>query len=205
MLSNILKEKILKRYSNMKIIMCGDPNYQLDGFEDKTSKIEYVPFTNDGFEYYEEHNNNYRVQDSKLLFLLNKIRKIISNGDSKEVRNYVLNNFTKIKKIENYNVKDMILTRTNAVKEKYTELFKDKEKYIITNNTRDYSNGEIVYNKPEEQGITYKQRHAFTTHSIQGETATNNLYICISEMFDAKMIYTALSRAKYFNQIHLLQ
>ena len=91
------------------------------------------------------------------------------------------------------------------LKEKYTELFKDKEKYIITNNTRDYSNGEIVYNKPEEQGITYKQRHAFTTHSIQGETATNNLYICISEMFDAKMIYTALSRAKYFNQIHLLQ
>jgi hypothetical protein len=43
----------------------------------------------------------------------------------KEVRNYALNNFTKIKKISNYNVKDMILTGTNAVKEKYTELFKD--------------------------------------------------------------------------------
>jgi hypothetical protein len=204
MLNNTLKEKIFKRYSNMKIIMCGDPDYQLDGFEDKTSKIEYIPFKYDGFDYYEEHNTNHRVKDTKLLFLLNKIRKLIKEGKHKEVKNYTINNFTKVKKIDNYNVKDMILTRTNAVKDKYTELFKAYEKYIITNNTNKYSNGEIVYTIPEEQGVSYKQRHAFTTHSIQGETATNNLYICINDMYNAKMIYTALSRARYYDQIYLL-
>ena len=98
----------------------------------------------------------------------------------------------------------MILTRTNAVKEKYTELFNEYEKYIITNNTLNHSNGEIVYSIPKETGITYKKRHAFTTHSIQGETATNNLYICINEMYNGKMIYTALSRARYYDQIYLL-
>jgi len=204
MLNNTLKEKIFKRYSNMKIIMCGDPNYQLDGFEDKKSKIEYVPFKSEGFDYYEEHNTNYRVKDEKLLFLLNKIRKLIKEGKHKEVKNYTINNFTKVKKIDNYNVKDMILTRTNAVKDKYTELFDDYEKYIITNNTLNNSNGEIVYTIPKEQGVTYKKRHAFTTHSIQGETATNNLYICINDMYNAKMIYTALSRARYYDQIYLL-
>lgn len=204
MLNNTLKEKIFKRYSNMKIIMCGDPNYQLDGFEDKSSKIEYVPFKYEGFDYYEEHNTNHRVKDTKLLFLLNKIRKLIKEGKHKEVKNYTINNFTKVKKIDNYNVKDMILTRTNAVKDKYTELFNDYEKYIISNNTNKYSNGEIVYSIPKEQGVNYKKRHAFTTHSIQGETATNNLYICINDMYNAKMIYTALSRARYYDQIYLL-
>lgn len=204
MLNNTLKEKIFKRYKCMKIIMCGDPDYQLDGFEDKTSKIEYIPFKCEGFDYYEEHNTNHRVKDTKLLFLLNKIRKLIKEGKHKEVKNYTINNFIHLKKIDNYNVKDMILTRTNAVKDIYTELFGDYEKYIITNNTLNNSNGEIVYTIPKEQGVTYKCRHAFTTHSIQGETATNNLYICIKDMYNAKMIYTALSRAKYYDQIYLL-
>ena len=122
----------------------------------------------------------------------------------RQIKEYVMNNFNKIKKIENYNVKDMILTRSNAVKDKYTELFSEYEKYIIKNNTKKYSNGEIVYEKPKEPDVVCKQRHAFTTHSIQGETASNNLYICIDEMYDPKIIYTALSRAKYHDQIHLI-
>lgn len=204
MLNNTLKEKIFKRYSNMKIIMCGDPNYQLDGFNDNCNNIEYIPFKCEGFEHYEEHNTNYRVKDEKLLLLLNEIRKMIKEGNHHQVKNYTINNFTKVKKIDNYNVKDMILTRTNIGKDKYTELFDNYEKYIITNNTLNYSNGEIVYSIPTEPGVTYKKRHAFTTHSIQGETATNNIYICIDDMYSEKMIYTALSRAKYYNQIYLL-
>ena len=204
MLNDILKQKILKRYSNMKIIMCGDPGYQLDGFEDKKSKIDYIPFKCEGFDFYEEHNNNYRVKCNKLLFLLNKIRKMIKEKKHYQVRHYVLTNFNKIKKIENYSVKDMILTRTNAVKDNYTELFNDYEKYIITNNTNKYCNGEIVYQIPKDEGVTYKKRHAFTVHSIQGETTEHNLYICIKDIFNAQMLYTALSRARYYDQIHLL-
>jgi hypothetical protein len=207
MLNNTLKAKIFKRYSDMKIIMCGDPGFQLDGFEDEKSKIEYVLFKKEGFDYYEEHNTNHRVQDKKLLFILNKIRKMMESQpviNRRQIKEYVMNNFNKIKKIENYNVKDMILTRSNAVKDKYTELFSEYEKYIIKNNTKKYSNGEIVYEKPKEPDVACKQRHAFTTHSIQGETASNNLYICIDEMHDPKIIYTALSRAKYHDQIHLI-
>jgi hypothetical protein len=36
--------------------------FSIRGFKDK-SKIEYIPFKKEGFDYYEEHNTNYRVKD----------------------------------------------------------------------------------------------------------------------------------------------
>jgi ATP-dependent exoDNAse (exonuclease V) alpha subunit len=90
----------------------------------------------------------------------------------------------------------MILVGTHNTKNKYTEQFKHLNKYTIKNNTQKFSNGQIVYEEPTDKSIKYIQQHAYTTHSIQGETARNNLYIVMSDMFDAKMIYTALSRAK---------
>jgi hypothetical protein len=203
MLNDLLKHKIFKRYSMCKIIMCGDIGFQLGGFKDPNSKMEYIPFKKEGFDYYEEHNTNYRVEDKRLLFLLNQVRKLL--GSRPEwVRDFVINNFDKLKQIENYNVKDMILVGTHNTKNKYTEQFKHLNKYTIKNNTQKFSNGQIVYEEPTDKSIKYIQQHAYTTHSIQGETARNNLYIVMSDMFDAKMIYTALSRAKHFHQIKLI-
>ena len=197
MMSNESKELILKRFKNCKIIMCGDVGYQLDNIGDGTL------FKKEGFEYYEEHNNNYRVKCDKLLFLLNKIRNMMtSNYNSKDIKDYILLNFKQIKKIENYNVNDMILTYTNKRKNIFTEIYKHLDKYYITENTQMYSNGEIVLFKPHNTAS--ELRHAYTTHSIQGETTENNLYIDIKHINYKKMLYTALSRARYYEQIYLI-
>ena len=102
-----------------------------------------------------------------------------------------------------YNVKDLIITKTNESKDVYTEKYKDLEKYVVLENTRDYSNGEIIYSKPDK--VRVEPRHAFTIHSIQGETATEKLFIDMNKMKSVRMLYTALSRAKYLNQIILIR
>ena len=197
MMSNESKELIMERFNRCKIIMCGDIGFQLDNIGEGT------PFKKELFDYYEEHNTNHRVKCKKLLFLLNKIRKMMAlNLSSKEIRDYIINNFKKIKKIENYSVNDMILTYTNKRKDEFTEMYKDLEKYYITENTQNYSNGEIVLHKP--LNTRCELRHAYTTHSIQGETTEHNLYIDITHINYKKMLYTALSRARYHDQIYLL-
>lgn len=200
MLDNRDKEEIFERFNFCKIIMCGDPNYQLDGFNPKG---KYIPFKCDGFDYYEEHNTNYRVKCKRLLFLLNKIRLFLSHDKGYFVKEYVLNNFQK-GNVDAYKVKDMILVNKNDTKDTYTDRFKDLEKYIVKNNTKDYSNGEILYEIPKDKGVNCQLRHAYTTHSIQGETAKYNLYINLNDMRSGKMIYTALSRAMYYEQIILV-
>jgi len=199
MMSNESKELIMERFNHCKIIMCGDIGFQLDNIGDGT------PFKKELFDYYEEHNTNHRVKCKKLLFLLNKIRKMMAASpvvSSKEIKEYIMNNFKKIKKIENYSVNDMILTYTNKRKDEFTEMYKNLEKYYITENTQNYSNGEIILHKPENTRC--ELRHAFTTHSIQGETTEHNLYIDITHINYKKMLYTALSRARYYDQIYLL-
>ena len=76
------------------------------------------------------------------------------------------------------------------------------EKYVVTVNTLNHSNGEIVFEKIPNAGCEI--RHGFTVHSIQGETATNKLYIDVTGIRDLRMLYTALSRAQYLDQIILI-
>ncbi len=197
MMSNESKELILKRFAGLKIIMCGDIGFQLDNIGEGTS------FKKEGFDYYEEHNTNHRVKCDKLHFLLNKIRNMMaSNYGSKDIKDYILTNFKNIKDIPDYNVNDMILTYTNKRKDIFTETYKHLDKYYITENTQMYSNGEIVKFKPDNTAC--ELRHAYTTHSIQGETAEHNLYIDIRFINYKKMLYTALSRARYYDQIYLI-
>tara|TARA_R110002096_G_scaffold172787_1_gene346712 strand:+ start:98 stop:2962 length:2865 start_codon:yes stop_codon:yes gene_type:complete len=199
MMSNESKELIMERFNRCKIIMCGDIGFQLDNIGEGT------PFKKELFDYYEEHNTNHRVKCKKLLFLLNKIRIMMASSpvvSSKDIRDYIINNFKKIKDIPNYSVNDMILTYTNKRKDEFTEMYKHLDKYYITENTQNYSNGEIVLHKPENTRC--ELRHAYTTHSIQGETTEHNLYIDITHINYKKMLYTALSRARYYDQIYLL-
>lgn len=197
MMSNECKELILKRFSSLKIIMCGDIGFQLDNIGDGT------PFKCEGFDYYEEHNNNYRVTCDKLRFMLNKIRNMMKcNYGSKDIKDYILANFKNVKNIPDYSVNDMILTYTNQRKDIFTEMYKHLDKYYITENTQMYSNGEITLHRPENTRC--ELRHAYTTHSIQGETAEHNLYIDIRHIHYKKMLYTALSRARTYDQIYLI-
>ena len=103
--------------------------------------------------------------------------------------------------------KDMILCRTNSKKDEYTEMFKHIEKYYILKTDKKYCNGEIVYEKPDpeyyKEGVDYQLRHAYTIHSIQGETAKHNLYVD-NKYIEPRAIYTALSRAEYLSQIYII-
>ncbi len=79
-----------------------------------------------------------------------------------------------------------------------------EEKFYITDNTTLHQNGEIVIGeKPEKCGCEI--RHCFTAHSIQGETAEYNLFIDASSMFDSRMFYTAISRARRLDQIFIVE
>jgi ATP-dependent exoDNAse (exonuclease V) alpha subunit len=101
----------------------------------------------------------------------------------------------------------MILSSTNKIKDEYTDLFKDKfdmKKIYITSNNRHYSNGEILITNEEIKGVSSQERYCYTTHSIQGETAYDKLFIDINQIFDVRMFYTALSRAMYLDQIYLI-
>jgi hypothetical protein len=198
------KLKIFELYGDMKIIFCGDLGYQLSSFNGEEMKPT-------GFDEIIQNNINYRCKDDRLLELLQFLRQMIHySRPVYEINQYVNEFFKKHGRIINdeklkslYKVEDMILVGTNKVKDQYTEMFNGLEKYYCKENNRVYSNGDIVIGtKPD---CKCELRHAYTTHSIQGETAQNNLFIESSKMFNARMFYTAISRAKTLDQIFIIE
>ena len=135
---------------------------------------------------------------------LNKLLR--ANGDKKYINyfNLGIKTITKEELKKQYKPEDIIL---NYYKENtYSEMFKDIEKYKVIRNTRDHKNGEIVFDK----NIQYKEfRHGYTIHSVQGETFDKNIYIDIRSrkgkvLMQNRLFYTAISRARYFGQLHLI-
>ena len=208
MMTEETKKFILEKFKLCKIIFCGDLGYQLPPIEGEEMTIE-------GIEKVEYFNSNYRCKCALLLELLNKCRDMINKQYSLyEINSYIINFFKNnnriIKKkelIKIYDINDMILSSTNKIKDEYTDLFKDKfdmKKIYITSNNRHYSNGEILITNEEIKGVSSQERYCYTTHSIQGETAYDKLFIDINQIFDVRMFYTALSRAMYLDQIYLI-
>lgn len=207
MMTEQQKQFIFKTYANMKLIFCGDLGFQL-------SCIVGKEMNNTEFDKIIKLDINFRCKDKILLNILESLRMMISYGRPKcEINNWVISEFKKLgryitidKLKEKYSIDDMILTGTNTFKDYLTGLFVGKfstEKYYITSNNRIYSNGEIIIGEKPE--IKCDIRHAFTTHSIQGETAYHKLFIESSKMFDSRMFYTALSRAKTLDQIFIIE
>jgi len=232
MMTEQQKEIIFHLYSDMKIIFCGDIGYQLGACEydiclncKKNVKNKYCFKCNSnntqhivpekikkiGFNEVIENNTNYRCKDSRLLELYKDLRMMIDYGRPVyEINDFVIDFFMTHKRIINketlqkmYKVNDMILVGTNDVKNEYTNMFANIEKYYVIENDRVYSNGDIVVGaKPNTK---CELRHAYTTHSIQGETAQHNLFIDAEKMFDPCMFYTAISRAKVLEQIFIVE
>ena len=176
MMTEQQKLMIFKTYGDMKIIMCGDLGYQLpaiDGEEMNTKLFENV----------QKHLNDYRCQDPQLREIKNHLRNMISSNKSIcEINQWVIRRFKELKRnisVEQlqqmYKIKNTILTGTNETKNVYTEMFKHIEKYYCKENNRVYCNGDIIIG--EKPDCKSELRHAYTTHSIQGETAYNNLFI----------------------------
>ena len=204
MMSEEQKQFLFETYKDMKLIFCGDIGFQLPCIDGEEIKIC-------GFDNIQYHTNDYRSQDIELNDIKKEIRKMISEKKDKYfINKWCINQFSKLGRCvnknfvaDNYKVEDMILTGTRELTDYYTKMFPEMKKYYVLENNRLYCNGEIVIgDKPS--GTKCEIRHAFTTHSIQGETAYANLYIDSSRMFDSRMFYTAISRAKRLEQIYII-
>lgn len=196
MLSEEDKQIIIKRFKNHKIIFCGDIGYQLPPIEGSEFCKENYPII--------FHRTNHRCQCNKLKNILKLCRQAIRNKKD-TIDDDILKHFTIIDKDTiDYSVEDMILAKTHIKKDYYTEKYKNLEKYYIKENTKDYCNGQIIIGQKPEHCKSVIQ-HAYTIHSIQGETAPNKLFIDMEKMNNLRMFYTAISRAKKYEQIILIK
>lgn len=204
MLNENQKIKLFELYEDMKIIFCGDLGYQLPC-------IEGIEMNTDGFDNIVKHNTDYRCKCPLLKSIKNDLRLMIEyDRPVREINSVTIEQFKKLGRVisvdelkQMYDVNDMILAGTNNVKDFYTNMFLGKNKYYVTENNRLYCNGDIIIGyKPENTKC--EERHCFTAHSIQGETATHKLFIDASKMFDSRMFYTAISRARKLEQIYII-
>ena len=176
------------------LIFCGDIGFQLD----PPNSLKAMNTDN---LFIVEYKKCYRFKCRKLEKIIYKIRDIINEDHlidkvSKSFKNI---SYEEVKKL--YTNKDLIITYThNAIDKIDKDITYDK--FRIMNNTRLYKNGEIVLKEPKINGVEYERHNAFTIHSIQGETTDNKLFIDLYKMKSMKMIYTALSRARRYEQIY---
>lgn len=199
MLNNDDKNLILKRFKHHKIIFCGDLGYQLP-------PVEGYEFSGKGLPLF-KHTKNYRCQCKKLAKVLVNCRNLIEQDlIDIDCRKILINFGFEIHKKEDieYSVDDLIITKTHKNKDYYTEKYNSLKKFLVKENTKDYSNGQIVIGEKPE-GVISVLQHAFTIHSIQGETCKDILFIDINKINCLRMLYTALSRAKLFSQIKIIE
>ena len=183
-----------------RIYFCGDFGYQLPPVQGVEMSIENLPTYT--------HKKCYRVLDDKFLEILKGVRKMI---DYEKEKNIKIVDFSKIySKFKNitfnevkqiYKVEDMILSSENKLIDEINKHI-NYNKYMVSNNTNLYKNGQILFEEPTIKGIEYKKTNAFTVHKIQGKTAEINLFIDKRKMKSLRMLYTAISRARVKSQIY---
>lgn len=196
MLTEQQKQYIIKNTKG-KVIFMGDIDMQL-------APCEGEQMNRTGIDKITRLDKNWRFKDTKMVDLNNLLRK---NGDKKFIDYFSLGikTITEDELKKQYKPEDIIL---NYYKEnKYGDMFKDIEKYKITSNTRDYKNGEIVFDKNIKSQKEF--RHGYTIHSVQGETFNKNIYIDIRSrkgktLMQNRLFYTAISRARKFRQLFLI-
>ena len=193
------KQFFIKNFKG-RIIFCGDFGFQLPPIQGKEMKINNYPCI--------KHEKLYRFKCEKLLKLIKKIRTVrqkeINFGVNFDKYELIYNKFQNItfdqvKKI--YNKKDLIITSQNNFIDEIDKVIKE-DKFLVMNNTSLYKNGEILLQDPKINGVELKKTNAFTIHKIQGETTENKLFIDKRNIKSLRMLYTAISRARYYNQIY---
>lgn len=203
MMTESQKNFIFETYPEMKLIFCGDVGFQAPQFQQGEMEI-----TSKGFDKVIEHKKNYRFKCKLLIDLIKEVRMMISYGRPSYEVNQVVKEHLKDRIIDHnvikqmYKIEDMILSRSHNIKNTYTDMFSDMEKWYVKETNRVYQNGQIIIgNKPD---IACNLQHAFTIHSIQGETSKHNLFIDIEKNYDSRILYTAISRATRLDQIYLV-
>jgi hypothetical protein len=85
MICDTMKQIIFDRFRNNKLIFCGDPNYQLDGFS-VDDKVKFIPFTKLNFDNILEYEKNYRVKCDTLAKHLINIRDLLTQKKDMHVQ-----------------------------------------------------------------------------------------------------------------------
>jgi len=199
------KLDIFEKFENIKLIFCGDIGFQAPPFT-LSNGIPVEEMDSSGFDVIYEEKINHRYKCPILKDIIASIRLMIYHDrPNVEVNAFIKSMFPRITDLElkdRYSVEDMILSRSHIVKDTYTDMFKDIPKWYVTTNTRQYKNGQIIIG--DKPNTTCELRHAYTIHSIQGETAEKKLFINMSKCYDKRLLYTAISRARRAEQIILL-
>lgn len=227
MLSKAKYNKIIKLYPNSRLVFCGDLDkdaiYQLPAYYKAIKKkgesdIDYYKrrdieaiqnqFPTPPIDHIRTFTTNRRCIDPKLNKILNNLRTKIKAGYNKCYINTIMDKsvahitFDKLK--NDYDIEDYILAGTHKrIKEITDELNPHFEKkYLVTNTTKSHSIGDIIVGETKLTSV--ERRHAFSVHTCQGITVTTKLYIDSTSMFDPRMAYTALSRARTLDQVKLI-
>ena len=219
---NIYQIRKIKRIcKGIHLIFMGDLTHQCepvkpqqkDGETDEEYYKKYKYNIDDilkEFNEIEELKHIYRFEKcKKQRFRANLIReKMNKNIDINKIKEYCFKKYGKITHDELYkNVKydDILLSSRHSEKDFHNkELSKILQpKYYIKKSSNEYSTGEIHFEKPKLTPSYYDIRYCYTIHSIQGETLKDNqnLYIDSSYLNCPRVLYTAISRAKYAHQI----
>lgn len=199
---------IFQMYKALKLIFCGDIGYQ-------TPPINGTQMEMTAFQNVTQLLTNYRCPDgSPLAVILDMVREAIDTriyNAERLISGLKTISIDELK--QQYNITDIILSYTNNTKDKYTAMFADKIKYCMLQCTKDhaYNTGEIYYEKPaikckdeKEEQTYFVIKHGYTTHSVQGITFRQNIYIDRDILRNLQVLYTALSRAVSIDQIYII-
>lgn len=214
------KKYLIETFKYHKLIFIGDIGYQLPS-------PHGTPINHDGFEVIIKFKGTHRFLCEKMIELNKALRKGISLDTSKILHVLKMKYpemFIKVEDVEKtYQINDYILTSKIRCNEhhdekcncdgknhtfEWTERFKGKfgevEKYRIYQNSDDYHNGDVLINNEQPKHSIIS--HAFTIHGIQGETIENDkIFIDLRSLFDNRMLYTAVSRARRIDQIKFIE
>jgi hypothetical protein len=213
MITEADREKLFELYHNCKLIFCGDIGFQLPPISGKvmgTSQFDKITTL----------TKNYRFKCKKQRKVINQVRQLIDAGiDKDEINQFICDNYTQMKRSEiiGYTPEDIILcsrtrcglenhsVKCNCNGKNYAQEWADKfgeTKFKCLERGNGLFNGSIVFEKP--QGVKSEVRHGFTIHSVQGKTYENKIFLDSRRLFSVEMGYTAISRARYWEQVIIL-
>lgn len=192
-------DQAVKMYPNTMFLIAGDIDekqwYQCrNGCPGKFSKI-----WNPKDWKYVHYETDYRSHDEELkafkVAIRNEMKRTFTNNDMRDtmaVQTYIMKN------CEVLQFKDAVAKHIDG--DKWIAGTHSTNKKLLMNGI---VSGYINKNKEiVDEGEDSEQRGSFTIHSYQGLTIeTGKVFICVSDVFEYAMIYTAVSRCVNMSQI----
>lgn len=207
MLTENQRQQIMDEWSTSKIVFCGDVGYQAAPPGCTPENPEFK-VTNVGYHY--ALSKQYRVKDEKLNKVLLDFRAVIQMMcKSAPVTTHGFQQITEEELKNRYQIDDIVIAFTNSTCDRITKMVKDKDKdqqkYVITGlgSPSGYTGDIIIQPRSDPKPIKGEICHCVTVHKYQGVTVKDlkPLYISEDVAQNARVAYTALSRAEYFSQI----